>query len=212
MLVHREVMIQVELHHRHDAPELGHEAPERAGLVHAPQRHFGRGGIGEDRQEQPVRLGVVAQGVVDALQGRAHHARGMGMDGEIAARGVPVEPQNVARIAREHVVARDVQPFLVEREIARLLEIRAPAPQPPHEPVEHRARRHMQRLRRAENDGGEIADLLRHEKIMAHEPLDGGEPAARLISERLGCRALQIEAQPLLWACGDEVHHAAHAP
>ena len=41
MLVHREVVVHVELHHGHDLAELGHEAAEHAGLVHAPQRRLG---------------------------------------------------------------------------------------------------------------------------------------------------------------------------
>ena len=40
MLVHREVVIHVELHHRHDAAEIRHEAAEHAGLVHLAQHRF----------------------------------------------------------------------------------------------------------------------------------------------------------------------------
>ena len=40
MLVHRIVMIHVELHHRHDAAELRNEAAEHAGLVHHAQNDF----------------------------------------------------------------------------------------------------------------------------------------------------------------------------
>ena len=41
MLVHRVVVVHVELHHRDDAAEGGHEAAEHAGLVHAPQHGLG---------------------------------------------------------------------------------------------------------------------------------------------------------------------------
>ena len=41
VLVHRVVVVHVELHHRHDPAELRHEAAEHAGLVHAPQRRLG---------------------------------------------------------------------------------------------------------------------------------------------------------------------------
>ena len=43
MLVDRVVMVHVELHHGDDAAELGDEAAEHAGFVHAPQRHLGTG-------------------------------------------------------------------------------------------------------------------------------------------------------------------------
>ena len=41
MLVHRVVVVHVELHHRDDAAEVRHEAAEHAGLVHPPQHHLG---------------------------------------------------------------------------------------------------------------------------------------------------------------------------
>ena len=41
MLVHRIVVVHVELHLRIDPPEIGHEAAEHACLVHPPQDHFG---------------------------------------------------------------------------------------------------------------------------------------------------------------------------
>ncbi len=41
MLVHRVVVVHVELHHRHDAAEVGDEAAEHAGLVHPPQHDLG---------------------------------------------------------------------------------------------------------------------------------------------------------------------------
>ena len=41
VLVHREVVVHVELHHRHDPAEVRDEAAEHARLVHAPQRRLG---------------------------------------------------------------------------------------------------------------------------------------------------------------------------
>ena len=41
VLVHRVVVIHVELHHRDDAPEGAHETAEHAGLVHAAQHDLG---------------------------------------------------------------------------------------------------------------------------------------------------------------------------
>ena len=59
MLVHRVVVVHVELHHRDDAAERGHEAAEHAGLVHPPQDDLGVV-RGEDFEEQPVGFGIRA--------------------------------------------------------------------------------------------------------------------------------------------------------
>ena len=40
MFVHRVVMIHVELHHRDDFAELGHEASQHTRLVHHAQNSF----------------------------------------------------------------------------------------------------------------------------------------------------------------------------
>ncbi len=61
MLVDRVVMIHVELHHRDDAAEIRNEAAEHAGLVHAPQHDLGVLLRGQDLEEEPVGLRVVAQ-------------------------------------------------------------------------------------------------------------------------------------------------------
>ena len=60
VLVHRVVVVHVELHHRHDAAERAHEAAEHAGLVHPPQHDLGVV-RGEDFEEQPVGLRVLPQ-------------------------------------------------------------------------------------------------------------------------------------------------------
>ena len=65
MLVHRVVVVHVELHHRDDAAEGAHEAAEHAGLVHPPQDDLGVV-RGQDFEEQPVGLGIVPQ-----LRGRS---------------------------------------------------------------------------------------------------------------------------------------------
>ena len=52
MLVHGEVVIDVELHHRDDALKLGDKGPQNAKLIHPAQRAFG------------VAVGLVAAGCV----------------------------------------------------------------------------------------------------------------------------------------------------
>ena len=61
VLVHREVVIHVELHHRHDAPEIRDEAAEHARLVHLAQHAFGIARVGQELHEQPIGGRVVAR-------------------------------------------------------------------------------------------------------------------------------------------------------
>ena len=79
VLVDRVVVVHVELHHRDDAAELGDEAAEHAGLVHAPQRRLGVALPSQQLEEDAVGLGVVAQLVVDQAQRAAQQADGVGM-------------------------------------------------------------------------------------------------------------------------------------
>ena len=51
VLVHRVVVVHVELHHRDDAAEGGHELAQHAGLVHAPQHGFAVVFRGQDFEE-----------------------------------------------------------------------------------------------------------------------------------------------------------------
>ena len=68
VLVHRVVVVHVELHHRHDLAEVGHEAAEHAGLVHAPQGRLGVLVGAQHLQKDAVGLRIVAQLVVDEPQ------------------------------------------------------------------------------------------------------------------------------------------------
>ena len=65
MLVHGEVVIHVEGHHRDDAPEIRDEAPEHARLVHLAQHAFGIARIGQQLEEQAIGRRVFTQLVVD---------------------------------------------------------------------------------------------------------------------------------------------------
>ena len=60
MLVHRIVVVHVELHHRHDLAEGADEMTEHAGLVHPPQHDLGIVRR-QDLHEQPVGFGIGAQ-------------------------------------------------------------------------------------------------------------------------------------------------------
>ena len=103
MLVHRVVVIHVELHHRHDAAEGADEFAEHAGLVHAPQHGFGVVLRGQDFEEQAVGFLVLAHILVDQLQRVRGGAHGLGMEGEIVLLRQIEQPDQIDRIAAEHV-------------------------------------------------------------------------------------------------------------
>ncbi len=63
---------------------------------------------------------------------------------------------------------------------------------------------------RRADDGGEIADVLCHQEIVAHEALGRALAFAREIAEPGGNRLLKVEAQALLGAAGHEMQMAAH--
>src|ERR671928_170124 len=67
VLVHRVVVVHVELHHRNDAAEIRDETAEHAGLVHAPQHHFRRVLRRDDVEEELVRLKVITEARPDEL-------------------------------------------------------------------------------------------------------------------------------------------------
>ena len=88
----------------------------------------------------------------------------------------------------------------------------AAPPEFSHETVEHRARLGLALLQRRADDIGEIADILGDGEIMLHEAFDRRQAVAGRIAQPLRDEALQIEAQALLGAPGDEMHGAADFP
>ncbi len=141
MLVHRVVMVHVELHHRHDAAEIGDEAAEDAGLVHAPEHDLRRVGRGEDRQEELVGRGILAELVVDELQRPGQQADGVGVEGKVVAVRQPEHADEIDRVAGEGALVGDRDAVVVDLEIGALLEA-APRfrPEAGDEAVEHRGR------------------------------------------------------------------------
>ena len=83
VLVHRIVVVHVELHHRHDLAEGAHELAEHAGFVHPPQHLFRVVLRGEDIQEQRVGFLIGAQLGVDQLERTGDGAHGVGVDARL---------------------------------------------------------------------------------------------------------------------------------
>ena len=178
MLVHRIVVIHVELHHRHDAAEGAHELAEHAGLVHAPEHGLRRGLRGQDVEEQPVRLRVPAHLGVDQLERAGGGAHRFGMEREIVLLREVKQPDQIDRIAPEDVGAGDVDAVVVDGEVVGLAQ-GAPAArraQARDHAAEHRRRLGLALLEAGAEDGGEVADVLGGEEIVLHEALDVLEP------------------------------------
>ena len=129
VLVDGVMMVHRELHHADDAAEVGNEAAEHAGFVHAPQRDFGRAARGQDFQEQPVGFRIGAQLGVDALERLRDEPRRLGVDRQARAVGGPVETDEVYRIALERVGADHVDAVVLDLEIDRVGDGARPAAQ-----------------------------------------------------------------------------------
>ena len=117
MLVHRIVMIHVELHHRDDAAEGRHKTAEHAGLVHAPQGNFGISRAGQKFQEQPVGFLISAQLFVDQLQRGPHQPKSVRMKQNIIFLAQPEQPDEIDRVLFEHPVMGHIDAAIVDPEI-----------------------------------------------------------------------------------------------
>ena len=87
MLVDGEMMVHVELHLRVDPAEIGHEAAEHIGLIHAPKDPLRPLRRGHDLNEQAVGLGVFFQGAVDQAQILGDQTQSVGVDVQVVALG-----------------------------------------------------------------------------------------------------------------------------
>ena len=85
MLVHRIVVIHVELHHRHDGFEFGNKGREHAQFVHASEGAFGIAVFQQEVEKELLRRRVIAHALVDQPDiGRDEQHR-VGMDQEARA-------------------------------------------------------------------------------------------------------------------------------
>ena len=214
MLVHRIVMIHVELHHRHDAAERVHEGAEHAGFVHAPQHDFGGVVRGQNFQEQAVCLLVLAQTLVDQLERTRGGVHGLGMQHQIVLLRQIEQPDQVDRVALEHVGARNVDAVIVDDEIVGVAELGGSARRSPRRehPAQHRRRLGLHVFESRAQDGGQVADVLGGEEVMLHEALDVAQPRMRGVAEPHRDIALDVERQAFLGAAGEEMHVAADRP
>ncbi len=126
MLVHRIVVVHVELHHRHDPAEGADKFAEDAGLVHAAQHGLGLIFGGQDLQEQAIGFFVAAQFCVDQLERSGRGTHRLGMNGEIVLLREIKQPDKIDRIALEDAGANKIDAVVVNKKVRGLAQL-APA-------------------------------------------------------------------------------------
>ena len=212
MLVHRVVVVHVELHHRHDLAERADEVAQHAGFVHPPQHGLGVVGC-QNLHEQPVRLGIVAQLRIDQRQRTRRGAQGIRVECEVVGLRQPEHADQVDRIALEHIERREIDAIVVDDEIVAAAETsRGRRPQPRHHPRQRRCGLGLLIFELGAQDRGEVADILCDQEVVLHEALDVLHPRMRGVAESLGDIALGIEGETLLGAAAEEMQIAAHRP
>ena len=168
---------------------------------------------GQDLEEQPVRLRVLAQRAVDQLERALAIAHRVRMEGEVVASarwkmrirltGSRAKTSGSAMLMRLLSTTKSSLSGIcgVWRGRKRA-----------DEAVEHRRRLGLTLLERRAEDGGEVADLLGDQEVVLHEALDVFQAGMRGVAEPHRDLALDVEGQPLLGAAGHEMHVAAHRP
>ena len=126
--------------------------------------------------------------------------------------GEPEQPQQIDRIALEHLVVGDVDAVIVDDEIAGAGELALAAREAEEQAVEARHLLGLLLLERRAEDAGQVADILGDQEIVLHEALDRRQAGMAGVAEPFGDLALDVEMQPLLGLAGEEMHVAAHRP
>src|SRR6202021_3478636 len=127
-------MVHVVLHLRDDAAEIGNEAAEKTSLVHPPQRGLGVLLRGQDFEEQPVGLGVLAQLRVGEAQRSCHRAQGVRMDVELLLLRDMEQAQQCWWVVLEEILGGDREAPAVKYETGKAAPGAAAPAQPGAEP------------------------------------------------------------------------------
>ena len=212
MLVHRVVMVHVELHQRDDLAEFRHEAAEHAGFVHLPEDALDIGRRGQDLEEPGIGLPVVAQIVADQLERATDQLDRVGVEVRVVPAGEHEPLDQVARVLLEHVRPGDVQAAALEDKIGLALDRHLAAFERRQHPPDHVERLGVVEFQRRAEDAGQVAHILGHEEVALHEALDPQHAGAVIIAEPRGEVGLYVEGQLLVGPPGEEVEVAADRP
>ena len=121
MFICRVVMIHIELHHRHNTPEIRHKAAQHTGLVHAAQRAFGRASRCQYLQKQFIGPPVGAQFRPDQGDRPRYFAQCVGVDIQPETVRKVKHADQINRIGAETICPRHGQAATAKLEAMHLL-------------------------------------------------------------------------------------------
>ena len=171
MLVHRIVVIHVELHHRDNAAEIGDEAAQNARFIHSAQHGLRCLVRGHNVQKQAIGFRIFAQLGINALQRLRDQTRRMGMNGELMLIGELIKPQNIYRVFFKNIVGCDGDAAMFNCELPTGERAFGGA-QFTHETIEHGARLGLALFHRRADNRGQIPHIFGDQEIMLHEAFD----------------------------------------
>ena len=211
MLIHRIVVVHVELHQRDDALKLGDKGAENAGLVHPSQRPFRIAAFCQQPHEYAVRFRITPQLVVDKVQFAHDDAVGVGMNQGAGSQTFLKEPQNVDRILVEPAFVADIHAPVAD---VKSLALRPSAAEGPgaHPGADGRAGLFLIAFKRGAEKTGQFADFLGVAEIPLHEDFDAAPPVLILESETGRQLHLIVEGELFLRASGEVMKVTAHGP
>ena len=213
MLVDGEVVVHIELHHRHHVAERRHEPLQHTGFVHAAQGAFRVDVPGQDVEEDAVGFRVGAQAVIDQIERMRQLADRVRMKRRVDLLGVGKEPQNVDRIALEHLRVGDVETIVVDAEIRAMADRAAGGPrQRPDDARQAGCGLQLAHFEARAQDRRQCADVLGGQEVVLHAALDTAHAGLVLVAERGRQLGLDVEGQALLGAAGQHMHEAADGP
>ena len=194
MLVHRVVVVHIELHHGDDLAEGRHKVAEHAGLVHPPQHGFRVVLRRENVDEQLVGFLVLAQFGIDQLERARDGAHGVGMECEIVLLRQIEDPDQVDRIALEDVGLGEANAVLVDDKIIAFGKLAAlHGPQPRHHTAQDRHALGVAIFQFGAQNRREIADVLGDQEVVLHEAFDVLQSGMLGVTEPHRNLALNIE-------------------
>jgi hypothetical protein len=126
------------------------------------------------------------------------------MELQLANIGEMKHPDDVDRIALEHLRVGEIDAALVLEKVQRARDLAGTAGKAADDAGQPGSLLGLLVLKPGAEDPGEIADILGDKKIVLHEAFDRRQAGMILIAEALGDIALDIEGEPLLGLAGEK--------
>src|SRR5690606_17442882 len=143
--------------------------------------------------EELVGFLVAPHALVDETQRARKQLERVGMIFEPMAAGEPEQAQHVHRITLKDLLVRNIDPVVVDEEVAGTGELSLPPRESRNDPVEARHVLCLFLLQSRAENAREITDDLGVQEVVLHEPLDGGKSRMRRIAEPLRNLPLNVE-------------------